>query len=115
MEVAIEVTSTVDGTGPYDLQYMIRTTTSSRSFRLWMPAAKPSESELVLNWEAAASSQYFDAIGKEKLGLLGTKRFAVTVSFPVKGVQLSIGKPLILMQGEEPIAEVSAPAYIPSR
>lgn len=114
LDIAIEVTSSVLGKGPYRLAYSIRTGVKSRPFTLWLPDAKSAPTELVVRWEAVESDQFFAAIRRGEAFRLSSDRQIVNVEVPAQAFERS-SKPLLVMQGVDRVAAVSASAYIASK
>ena len=112
VEVAVEVTSAVFGKEPpYSLEYTIRTGPKT-PLNLWLPDEKRDRSQLQIRWETVESSQFFEDVRKQGFRLSGDHS-TVKIEIPAKAFHQS-SKLLIIMQGDDRLAAVSAPAYVAS-
>jgi hypothetical protein len=115
LEIGVEVISTVSGKeAPYRLAYAIRTSVKSRPFSLWLPDGKPGPSELVVRWGAIDSGEPVTLIRKQESFRLSADRPIVSLELSTNAFERS-SKLLVVMQDNDRVAAVTAPAYITSR
>jgi hypothetical protein len=115
LEIGVEVISTVSGKqAPYRLTYAIRTSVKSRPFSLWLPDGIPIPSQLVVRWSAIDTGEPVTLIRKQESFLLSADRPMVSLELSTNAFERS-SKLLVVMQDNDRVAAVTAPAYVASR
>jgi len=114
-EVAVEVTSAVIGREPpYRLTYSIRTSAASRSLTIFLPERKSAPADVVVRWETVENEEFSVALRRGEAFRLSSDRLAFNTEISAKKFEQS-SKLLVIMQGGETLAAVSAPAYVTSK
>jgi len=114
IEIAIQVSSYVNGANPYRLTYVMALVGPSIGFQILHPEEYPAESLVpALIWEAAASTPFFEYLDERGIEGLSAEVGSIVVNIEASEVELDESNLLVLAQGTWCIAATTAPAYRP--
>ena len=114
IEIAIQVSSYVDGVKPYRLTYEMAIFGKSEAFLILRPGIVPADpSVLGLIWEAPASKPFFEYLDQMGIKELSAKVGKIVVDITAKEIEVEESKLLKVVQGTKRIAATTAPAYRP--
>jgi hypothetical protein len=110
-QVAIEVTSSVSGTGPFQLTYRIEL--AGESEPLGTAAKITSDAELLsFDWQAASTPTFREKL-RSQLKQLTPKSSSLEIELSAPDITLETTAALVIYEAETAIAATSAPAYRP--
>jgi hypothetical protein len=113
-EIGIEVMSRVMGDGPFVVAYVISVLRRSTPVRLLQAGVpKLADWEIGVDWQAAMSKAFIEALMRKDVMLLSARLTTIEVSIPAKEIYVEESKQLVVLQGRAKIAAMTTPVYRP--
>jgi hypothetical protein len=110
-QVAIRVTSSVSGSGPFYLTYQVELAGESEPIGTAARAVENAEL-LSFDWKAASSRPFREKL-RQQIKQLSSKSPSLKIELSAPDVMLDRVETLVIYEGEIAIAATSAPAYRP--
>lgn len=113
-EVAISVTSYVDGEKPHRLIYVMENIGKPARFQIFRSTPRDLPFSFIgFTWEAAVSKPFFDYLEERKIKELSEDLRKVVVEIRANTIEVVDSKLLVVVHGTKRIAATTAPAYSP--